>query len=691
MTEELYIIKNGQRVALDLCTPSGVSLVFASNIFADLSKIDCSHSYTFKLPATQNNARAFELVADMRCNSPLYGLRIPCEYWRDGVPIAVPAFLYVSEVNKGAYSAVMTFAVIEGLQAINDADVSINELADTATPETTMFGWDYSRRNAGNYNTYCAASGFDNAVTQHPQYSAGVPILRDNSEAFYKFGDGENPVYQRPIMPPVVPLHILLTKIQSRYGLRLDFIAPYNYAAWQNDIQQGNTPPFCAIAGIPLVTTELGNDYIEQQNIEMRNVTGVQDETFTFTNRDGTFEVTLENVLQFSSFVYSVQMDFIELYDTHHPSFVKSKQARVGLRIGGSLYVSFNESTELDEPPHLRVVQLGARGELELASVEAEYDEDNSTSGNQIYFWDFRETEGFTPHDCDAPEKGAPVGFVLDVVPDTFTSGTLSLSPYFDEGTMGHPCRVFDCLPDISCFTLLKSLFYILGGFPKVTAGGGIGISYYTELRDNLAAGNVYDWTRYACIDYGADPDTLKYTNGNLGQRNHLLMKNESLERQEAGRTEDVYDAPAFSLICENGTLEKDKTLHQFPFYGRFLRNGQHHSLATGDTIKYWSVNNNKAQAGEARPAIGRFSIDGSLLKYDVWQAGDDNEQYNYLQQIIRKPYVVKIPVRLALPLLVGIDYTRPVYIGQLNAYFAIMTITMDGNGNTTAELIKLP
>jgi hypothetical protein len=51
----------------------------------------------------------------------------------------------------------------------------------------------------------------------------------------------------------------------------------------------------------------------------------------------------------------------------------------------------------------------------------------------------------------------------------------------------------------------------------------------------------------------------------------------------------------------------------------------------------------------------------------------------------------VKNPVRVPLPVLVGIDYTRPVYIGQLNAYFAIMSITMDGNGQTTAELIKLP
>lgn len=686
MTEELYIIRNGQRVALDLCTPSGVALVFASNLFADLSKIDCSHSYTFKLPATQNNARAFESVADLRCNSPLYGLRIPCEYWRDGVPIAVPAFLYVSEVNKGAYSAVMTFAVIEGLQAINDADVSITELGDTTSPETIMFGWDYSNRNAGSLATYCDATAYDNAVTQTPQYAAGVPI-----EHGYKFGDGENPVYQLPLMPPVVPLHLLLTKIQTRYGLQIDFLAPYNYSSWQSDAAQGKTPPFCGVAGIPLVTTELGNEYVEQQDIEMRNVTGVADETFTFTTRDGQTEVEVKNVLQFSSFAYSVQMDFLQLYSTHYPNFIKALQYRVGLRIGGSLVVSYNEANELETPPHLRVIEAGARGEKELADIEAEYDADNSSAGDQRYYWDFRDTEGYTPHDCDAPSKGAPVGFVIDTIPDTFISGTLSFSPFFDEGAMGHPCRVFECLPDISCFTLLKSLFYMLGGFPKITSGGAIGISYYTDIRDNLQAGSVYDWTGYACIDYGADPDTLKYTNGNLAQRNHLLMKNESLEREEIGRTDDVYSAPDFALQCENGTLEKVKTLHQFPFYGRFIRNGQHHSLATGDTIKYWSVQDNRASAAEAKPAIGRFSIDNGRLLFGVWQAGDDNAQYNYLQAIIRKPYVVKIPVRVPLPVLVGIDYTRPVYIGQLNAYFAIMSITMDGNGQTTAELIKLP
>lgn len=686
MTEELYIIKSGQRVALDLCTPSGVALVFASNLFADLSKIDCSHSYTFKLPATQNNARAFELVADLRYNSPLYGLRIPCEYWRDGVPIAVPAFLYVSEVNKGAYSAVMTFAVIEGLQAINDNDVSITELGDTTNPETIMYGWMGDRRQyVTKYNTYYAPTGYTNGATQTPSYAAGVVRAE----------------YFAPFAPPVVPVHLLLTKIAARYGLQIDISRAYNYSSWQSDLAQGKTPKFCDIAGIPLVTTQLGEDYAEQQGMEMRTVTGASDETFTFTTRDGQQVVTLQNALQFSSFRYFHQMDFIEFYDTHRPNFIKTKQENVSLQIGGNLVVSFNETAALEEKPHLRVVELGWRGEHEIANIEAEYDEENSTSGDQRYFWDFRETEGFTPYDCEETIEtvGAPIGFALDVMPDAFVEGTLVFSPFFAEGVGGHSCRVFECLPDISCFTLLKSLFYVLGGFPKITSGGAIGISYYTELRDNLQAGIVYDWTGYACIDYGADPDTLKYTNGNLAQRNALLMKNESLERQEIGRTDDVYDAPAFALECENGTLEKVKTLHQFPFFGRFIRNGQHHKMATGDTIKYFDMVDNELQANEAQPAIGLFKIDVSpdtqhstqWLYFDVWQAGDDNEQYNYLQAIIQKPYVVKIPVRVPLPVLVGIDYTRPVYIGQLNAYFAIMSITMDGNGQTTAELIKLP
>lgn len=682
MTEELYIIKNGQRVALDLCTPSGVTLVFASNLFADLSKIDCSHSYTFKLPATQNNARAFELVADLRYDSPLYGLRIPCEYWRDGVPIASPANLYVSEINGGEYSAVMTFAIIEGLQAINDADVSIKALGDTTNPETIMFGTTggSGSRNFINFDTYCDPTNYDNSVTQTPFYYAGV--------ASQKSG----------LMPPVVPLHLLLTKIQARYGLNIDFADAYDYDAWHADILQGKTPPFVAVAGVPMVTTQLGNEYVEHQSLDFHDVRELITETLTFTNRQGTVTHTIDNVLRWSSFSWSANMDYFEIYDMqYHRELFKPKRSNVCMRISGNLVVRYSDTQ--DEPPHLLVFRAGYRGVANIAEIEGETVADESSPDyNKVFSWDFREEEGFTPYDCEIVGDADCIGFALDETPDTLVEGSLSVSPYFEEGAAGHPCRVFECLPDISCFTLLKSLFYVLGGFPKITAGGGIGISYYTELRDNIAAGNVYDWTGCACIDYGANPDTLKYTNGNLGQRNHLLMKNESLERQEVGKTDDIYDAPAFVLTCANGTLEKDKTLHQFPFYGRYIRNGQHHSMATGNTIKYWDVVDNKYVANEALPAIGKFYIDESLytsqgnwLYWGVWQAGDDNEQYDYLQTIIRKPYVVKIPVRLALPVLVGIDYTRPVYIGQLNAYFAIMTLTMDGNGNTTAELIKLP
>lgn len=692
MKEELYIIRNSKRHKIDLLQPSGITLCFNSNIFNDLSKIDCSKTYTFKLPNTATNAKAFDLVGDLRYPSALYGLRIPCELWVDGVPIV--GNLYVSELNNGTYSAVMTFAAVEGLQAINDDDVDI---CDLGAGEEITFGWETSSRNAGSIATYCAASNFTNARAQTPLYSAGVPMYRDGSEAFYRISDSESSASQRPLMPPVMPLYAIVQKIQTYYGVTFDFFPSYAYSDLAADIAGGVTPAFQKVAGIPLVTTILGEQYEEEQNMQFNNVTGVSDVSYTFTDRDlqtKTFEA--QNQISFSSVSFSADADFLACYGTHCGAAFKTLCNNVSLRLGGSLYVSFNEANELETPPRLIIAMYSIRGETILDEIEAQYDDVNSTAGNQIYFWDFRETEGFTPHDVEGvPTRGLPIVLRLDDVdvPDTFTSCDLMVYPHFEDGIMGHKIRVYDCLPDLSAMQLMKSIYYILGGFPKVNTDGSLGISYFTDIRDNLTNGNVYDWSDCALIDYGADPATLKFTNGNLGIENYLLMRNESTDEQETSKTDDIYGSPLFSFTCANKVLDKAKTLHQFPFYGRFIQNGTHHSLATGDTIKYWSVDNNIARASEAKPAIGTFDIDADsgLLTFSVWQTDDANENYTYLQSILSKPYVVKIPVRVALADLAAIDYTRPVYIAQLNAYFAIMQVVVSTNGETTAELIKLP
>lgn len=128
--EELYIIVDGARKKLDLPSPSGITLNFVSNLFNDLSKINASYSYTFKLPRTANNVRVLELVDDVRADGKFTRIKNDAEYVYDGVSLFSNANMYISNVENDTISAVLTWNVNKGLQELSKHDMSLNELGN---------------------------------------------------------------------------------------------------------------------------------------------------------------------------------------------------------------------------------------------------------------------------------------------------------------------------------------------------------------------------------------------------------------------------------------------------------------------------------------------------------------------------------------------------------------------------------
>ena len=128
--EELYIIVDGERKQLDLLSPSGITLNFVSNLFNDLSKINASYSYTFKLPRTANNVRVLEIVDDVRADGKFTRIKNDAEYVYDGVSLFSNANMYISGVDKDSISAVLTWNVNKGLQELEKHNMSLQELGN---------------------------------------------------------------------------------------------------------------------------------------------------------------------------------------------------------------------------------------------------------------------------------------------------------------------------------------------------------------------------------------------------------------------------------------------------------------------------------------------------------------------------------------------------------------------------------
>ena len=198
MKEELYIYTpDGSRELLDLPVPSGITLKWVNNLFSDISKLTCSHSYTFKLPMTQKNIRALDMANDIRHHSKMIRKRVYADFYINGVCLCPNANLYVSEVGDKTFSCVMTWRVLKAFEMLKSSSLKLNEL-----PSLGTFTWK-DDDNSLHYGQPSNLLGND-ADILYPNYDAGVP-----------HEEGTPP-------KPVVPIYRIIQMINEYFGVKFD-------------------------------------------------------------------------------------------------------------------------------------------------------------------------------------------------------------------------------------------------------------------------------------------------------------------------------------------------------------------------------------------------------------------------------------------------------------------------------------
>ena len=169
MKEELYIYTpDGSRELLDLPVPSGITLKWVNNLFSDISKLTCSHSYTFKLPFSQRNIRLLDMANDIRHHSKMIRKRVDADFYINGVCLCPNANLYVSEVGDKTFSCVLTWRVLKAFETLKGSNLTINQL-----PSLGRFIW----RDDDDEFQY---GGLSNKLGNmddilYPDYDAGIP------------------------------------------------------------------------------------------------------------------------------------------------------------------------------------------------------------------------------------------------------------------------------------------------------------------------------------------------------------------------------------------------------------------------------------------------------------------------------------------------------------------------------------
>lgn len=742
--EELYIIEGGERLRIDLSSPSGITLNFRSNLFDDLSKITASHSYTFKLPQTVNNRRVLGSPEDVRGNATAGLRKFRCEFRQNGIDLLGPANIYVNAVSSGSYSAVMTWGVAEGFDELKDDDKPLCELGK-ATDGIARF-YDASAAPA--------PTDYDNASLWLTPYRGWEVYAA--SKSVWCVANSSGPVGKCTY--PVVPIRAIVERINETYGTRFNlgsrYIGSEQWNADNGEYADNGDSEYISRGVVPLVRAGLTDAQLDKYGLSLESfaISEVQSpdipvvEGYLFNRTVGT-AYQQEKIIKFvrvgsggdldwagsgtygsisspanwtfykksgGKYVEKMVLDGILTVWYKAPATNDEAEAQADCRL------LFNHHTyERDEESanniKYSVKELAnVKGRFVLSYIENQYTSIAETY--HMYTFDFRESTGYGPVEIDDANGIAeqyPLFFNIDPMPERIQSGTIHVKPagrVSDDAAKGYETDVFSNLPDVGCLEFMKSLFYIMGAFPCVGANGDVVPMFYTTLKERHAANDSADWSGKVEGGAGESAESVAFAVGGFSQRNYYLLKNDSIEPETAEPGDDVYEEGKMVVVCESGILGKDKTIVQLPWFGPLLRVGKPKRGGEGSLhdMKYreYDPEDDEWSDCEAEPALGVIfgGAEGDAATYvangnyrmfmRVANPFSDiaaNPNYSYLQEIVRRPFLVTEYVRLDEFDLRGIDYTRPVYIEKYSSHFAVVSIQRDSDGRCKCELVKLP
>lgn len=603
MREELYIYgSDGERKKIDLNNPSGITLKWVSNIFNSLDKVNCSYSYTFKIPMTRNNREALEFAEDIRHTSTLLGKKLKAEFVQDGIPLFSKANLYIDKVSSKSYSCVLTWGLVEGLENLKDEGVSLCELRD-ALVAAGVSNDELADDGMADWGMIDSVGRFSNAKkVLYPMYNAGVPFSKvcylDESKAaditeWYRYA------YFSP--KPVMPVHYILSCINKAYGTKFKL----------SSTKSGNTGTLTSVINNPEQLFEennlgsfgclplVGNDLTDSQldNYSLHYMAGAgaiwksdikcfeRKHIITFgymMNEAQLYGEGKDNYLVYAfirtnkSYGVPKGAEFEDYASLSNKStdttwscggfwspFEVEMQGRIVARTSKEL-VDDDDDTKLTikvfSPKKVETkISFLAGSSGDTFSISAVSVEDITTldpvMGKNVYnaagkfqyaeyTFNSLESMGYNAwtigDEQDADKDGRFYFFQFsNEVTTVVEQSSFTCKPLLNDAKKRiHKIDTFTNLPDIDCLSFVKSMYYMMGAFPYVQEDGTIIAKHFSELSDNISLGNVYDWSR-KIMSYDELADEISFSSGDFKQNNYYLSKWDDLDRTSADLLEE--------------------------------------------------------------------------------------------------------------------------------------------------------
>lgn len=244
-------------------------------------------------------------------------------------------------------------------------------------------------------------------------------------------------------------------------------------------------------------------------------------------------------------------------------------------------------------------------------------------------------------------------------------------------------------LPDIAVTDFIKFLCAITGTFPlQIDISGSVD---FTEFDTIFNLSRAVDWTAKLIAQSDDNkPQEIEFSLDDYAQQNWYRWK-------EDDKTHGNYDG---CLTIDNSTLEATRDVFVFPFAASDGDNvplkdydAREKYEITTDLTYHAVISEIKNADADCEPRIMNLyrSANGNAsLRFDIRMQDILDSKYKNLAASLQQAKVIKETMSLSDIEIMEFDETRPVYLAQYGAYFAVMEIETDEDGTSEVTMLEI-
>jgi len=644
MMQQIFI--DGQLA--DLSEDTNVTLRYESNILTGASSFTCNHSLTVALPATAHNSRLFGLPTVVQSNVGEVYRWHDVDYIRDGVPVVSGGRCRVLKASPDKIEITMFWGIKRAVDTIFGSESMLSDIETDASiefhaePQLTP----YAVAVASSTEVFYAAM-------DTVRYASELSYYRMHVSFANRSWDTNSVASASAYLHPSVRMDWLLDKIQEANNITLDFDDP-----------NGEISTMI----VPLVS-KIPND-------------------ITF---NGGYRATVSEPFQANNnirFTTANASPIIEPQQSAQETSLRCAQAFKGL-LRFSMYLYVNDLVLLSYP--IMRVKYGYRLDVTTnAKTEScviipegtmfmAYEADNQ---GRIGFT----ITGSVPIEM---EVGDTLSLRLTCInggvanPDLYggihvNGGNVWINDIIGDLNEVQPTQQYPVqgnLPEVKTIDLVKFLCAVTGAFPVQASTDDV--LQFRQVEAVFNWNRAEDWSgRLLSPSDRPEPTGVEYTPNRWAKRNWWRWK-------EDDTVSGNYDG---AIIVDDETIDDERTVMTFPFAATDGNNVPMYSAEyrNGITATKW----NKV---EPRVLHIQEDSDGNASAFFGFDMSQVIGLYYYdLASTMEKPVVITETFRMTDIQFTSLDETRPIFLAQYGAYFAMLSCELSQNGTAKVELLKL-